>query len=108
MPHGEPDPSDPSMLCGVSLPGSEETTREMARVFAEEFARAGLGEAQIKALFRDPFYGAAHRAFLLIGPEEIDAMVAESAAVWGRVRLVDRVPLARGRPEGGEPRNGGE
>jgi len=93
MPYDDPDPTDPSMLCGVSLPGGPEATREMAAVFAEEFARMGLGAKEIGALFRDPFYGAAHRAFLFLGEETIDAMIAEAVAAWGRFRPVERAPV---------------
>jgi len=39
MPFQDPDPTDPNMLVGVVLPADAEATREMAYVFAEEFAR---------------------------------------------------------------------
>jgi hypothetical protein len=101
MPYDEPDPTDPSLLCGVSLPGGPETTREMAAVFAEEFARMGLPADEIRGLFRSPFYGAAHQALLLLGEETIDAMIAEAVAVWGRMRIVDRTPVTFQRPNEG-------
>ena len=41
MPFKEPDPTDPNMLVGVMLSADAEATRDMAYVFAEEFARLG-------------------------------------------------------------------
>ena len=41
MPFKDPDPTDPNMLVGVLLPANAEATRDMAYVFAEEFARLG-------------------------------------------------------------------
>jgi len=90
MPYDEADPQDPLLLVGVDLPGSREQQREMASVFAEEFARLGFGEERILGLFHNPFYTAAHRALADLGEEEIRALVGEVAAVWGRVRMVDR------------------
>jgi len=92
MPYDDPDPSDPSVLCGVSLPTSDDTTLEMARVFAEEFARLGLPEERIRALFGSPFYGAAYRCSRHLGAATIDRLIRESCSVWGRVRVVDTLP----------------
>ena len=91
MPYDDPDPTDPQMLVGVMLPSGPEAMREMAYVFAEEFARMGYGGDQILRLFRNPFYGGAHGAYRALGPEAIAAIVGECVAVWGRVRPVDRV-----------------
>jgi hypothetical protein len=88
MPYQEPDPTDPNVLVGVSLPGDEETTREMAAAFAEEFALLGFDEERLMALFRRPHYEGAHRAYLLLGEEEIRRIVVEAAAFFGRFRVV--------------------
>jgi hypothetical protein len=88
MPYHEPDPSDPNVLVGVSLPGDEETTREMAAAFAEEFALLGFDEARLLALFRRPHYEGAHRAYLLLGEEEIRRIVTEATSFFGRFRVV--------------------
>ncbi|MBI2504076.1 MAG: hypothetical protein HYW07_12690, partial [Candidatus Latescibacteria bacterium] len=50
MPYHEPDATDPMLFVGVTLPGDIEATRDMAYVFAEEFARLGHPAAQIRAL----------------------------------------------------------
>jgi len=84
MPYGDPDPTDPTMLVGVVLPAGEEAVRDMAYVFAEEFARTGLDGAAILGLFRDPFYAAAHQAYRALGPDEVRAIISECVAVWGR------------------------
>ena len=95
MPHDDPDPTDPNALVGVILPGEPETVREMAYVFAEEFARMGHGREQILRLFRNPFYGGAHGAYRELGPDALAAIIDECVAVWGRVRPVDRDPDGR-------------
>ena len=90
MPYDDPDPQDPMMLVGVELPGDRAAQLEMARCFAEEYARMGFGEAQILDLFRRPFYADAHRAFLGLGEDLVTRLVRENVAAWGRVRIVDR------------------
>jgi hypothetical protein len=99
MPYHEPDPSDPNVLVGVSLPGDEETTREMAAAFAEEFALLGFDEERLMALFRRPHYEGAHRAYLLLGEPEIRGIVSEATKVFGRFRVVIHDQPA---PEGSE------
>jgi hypothetical protein len=88
MPYGDPDPTDPNVLVGVSLPGDEEATREMAIAFAEEFAALGFDEEHLLNLFRHPHYAGAHRAYRLLGEEEIRRILKESLAVWGSYRVV--------------------
>ena len=83
MPYGDPDPSDPNVLVGVELPADLDATRDMAWVFAEEFARMGLGAPRILGLFRSPFYAGAHRALTALGEPEVVAIVEECVAVWG-------------------------
>ena len=84
MPYHEPDPSDPSILVGVQIPGSEETELEMAYVFAEEFARLGFSEERLQAVFHHPFYAGAHRALQILGEGKIRSIIQETLAVWGR------------------------
>ena len=82
MPYGEPDPTDPSVLVGVALPADMEATRDMAWVFAEEFARMGLGAPRILGLFRSPFYAGAHGALRVLGEPEIAAIIEECVGVF--------------------------
>jgi len=84
MPYNEPDPTDPNMLVGVQLPGTAETTRDMAYVFAEEFARLDFDKKRLMHIFRQPFYAGAHRAYLELGEKEIEEIVDECLAIWGK------------------------
>ncbi len=90
MPYDDPDPQDPALLVGVTLPGDADTHRQMAGVFADEFARLGFDAEHILRLFQDPFYAGAHRALTDLGEEEIRRLVAEAVGVWGRLRSVVR------------------
>ena len=88
MPYLDPEPEDPQELVGVELPGDETVTREMAESFADEFAQLGLPRNQILALYRNPEYSGAHRAWQLLGDEAIERIVDESLAVFGRFTWV--------------------
>ncbi|MFO0983336.1 MAG: hypothetical protein U1E76_16645 [Planctomycetota bacterium] len=92
MPYDDPDASDPMMLVGVELPADLESFAVICRVFAEEFARLGFDEDAVMALFRDPFYAGAHRAYQALGEPAVRGMVREAAGIWSRVRTVERTP----------------
>jgi len=87
MPFRDPDPTDPNMLVGVVLPADAEATRDMAYVFAEEFARLGYDRGQLLGLFKTPFYGGAHGAYQQLGETEILSIIDECLNVWGQVRF---------------------
>jgi hypothetical protein len=89
MPYGDPDPTDPSILVGVTLPGDEASTRAMAEVFADEFARLGYDGPGIFALFEDPFYAGPHAALAALGVPAVLRIVQDAAGRWPRVRIVD-------------------
>jgi hypothetical protein len=93
MPYDDPEPDDPQELVGVELPGDEAVTYEMAAAFADEFAQLGFGRSQILALYRSPHYAGAHRAWRLLGEDDIARIVDESVAVYGSVswRVIDGV-----------------
>jgi hypothetical protein len=78
-----PEPDDPLALVGVAVPAGPEVWREMAWVFAEEFARLGYGEARLLALFRSPFYAGLHRAWRALGEAEVRDIVAACVGAWG-------------------------
>ena len=84
MPYDDPEPGDPQELVGVELPGAEAVTREMAAAFADEFAQLGFTRSQMLALYRRVEYAGAHRAWRLLGDDEIARIVDDSLAVWGR------------------------
>jgi hypothetical protein len=83
MPYGDPEPDDPHLLVGVSLPGDEASTREMAASFADEFAQMGFNRESLLRLFSNPFYAGAHAARQLLGDAEITCIVMESLRVYG-------------------------
>ena len=83
MPYRDPDPDDPTMLVGVEVPAGADAVRDMAYVFAEEFARMGMPAARILRFFGNPFYAGAHHAFKVLGEPEIAAIVEECICVWG-------------------------
>ena len=87
MPYNDPDPTDPNVLVGVMLPADAEAMREMAYVFAEEFARMGHDRQQILSLFKNPFYGGAHGAYRALGKEAIQSIVDECLGAWGKVKI---------------------
>jgi hypothetical protein len=87
MPFKDPDPTDPNMLVGVVLPADAEATRDMAYVFAEEFARLGYTREQLLWLFRNPFYGGAHGAYQALGENETLAIIDECLNAWGQAKF---------------------
>jgi hypothetical protein len=106
MPFRDPDPTDPNMLVGVVLPAEAEATRDMAYVFAEEFARMGCKREQLIGLFKNPFYGGAYGAYKALGESEILSIVDECLTAWGSVKMTvqdvqavqnDQPPPPRGR-----------
>jgi hypothetical protein len=87
MPYNDPDASDPNMLVGVMLPADAEATRDMAYVFAEEFARLGYTREQLLWLFKNPFYGGAHGAYCSLGERETLSIIDECLDVWGKYTI---------------------
>ncbi len=91
MPYDDPDPTDPQMLVGVVLPGGPETMREMALVFAEEFARLGYSARHVLGLFQDPFFAGAHAALRALGEDAIRGIVDEALGAWPAIRIIDAI-----------------
>ena len=87
MPFQDPDPTDPNMLVGVVLPADAEATRDMAYVFAEEFARMGYTREQLVSLFKNPFYGGAHGTYQALGENETIAIIDECLNAWGQAKF---------------------
>jgi hypothetical protein len=87
MPFKDPDPTDPNMLVGVMLPADAEAMRDMAYVFAEEFARLGYSREQLLWLFKNPSYGGAHGAYRALGEQETLTIIDECLSIWGHIRV---------------------
>jgi len=88
MPYKDPDPTDPNILVGVMLPAEAEATRDMAYVFAEEFARFGYSREQLLELFKNPFYGGAHGAYQALGESETQSIIDECVNAWGQAKVL--------------------
>ena len=84
MPWNDPDRTDPMELVGVSVPGDEESLRDMAWAFAEELARDGRDSREILAIFGDASYAGPHLAWRTLGEPEVCGIVAECVHVLGR------------------------
>ncbi len=77
---------DPFELRGVVFPADEDTSREMARCFIEEFALLGFGRGKVEQLFRSPAY---HGTWTL-AQEHGDAFVRQLLdEVFGEEEMVD-------------------
>ena len=99
------------MLVGVVLPADAEAMRDMAYVFAEEFARHGLtAESRSSGCSRIPSTAAHMARIERSGETEILAIIDECLAVWGRIRVPFKTfnqfkrdslssPASRGRKE---------
>jgi len=87
MPYNDPDPTDPSVLVGVVLPGDADSMREMAYVFAEEFARMGYTTKEILTIFKNPFYAGAHAAYRALSEESIQGIVDECVDAWCGIKF---------------------
>ncbi len=87
MPYNDPDPNDPNVLVGVVLPADAEAMREMAYVFAEEFARMGVDGEHLLSLFKDPFYAGAHGTYRALGEETIQSIIEECIQAWGGIQF---------------------
>ena len=87
MPFKDPDPTDPNVLVGVMLPADAEAMRDMAYVFAEEFARLGYTREQLLWLFKNPFYGGAHGAYRSLGENETLSIIDECLNAWGKAKF---------------------
>ena len=113
MPFKDPDPTDPNMLVGVLLPADAEASRDMAYVFAEEFARLGYTREQLLWLFKNPFYGGAHGAYQALGENETQSIIDECLNVWGKIRVsvqdvqADQPPPISSPATAGEDEGGG-
>jgi hypothetical protein len=109
MPFKDPDPTDPSMLVGVMLPADAEATRDMAYVFAEEFARLGYTHEQLLWLFKNPFYGGAYGAYQALGEKETLSIIDECLNAWGnmKIRVQDVQVVQNDQPPPVSPANAG-
>ncbi len=80
---------DPMELIGVELPADAEAMRDMAYVFAEEFARIGHDETWLLRVFRNPFYAGPHRAYRALGEPAVREIITDCVRAWRGGRSAD-------------------
>jgi len=79
-PYREPDAEDPMEIVGVVLdrPVDRQGLDDMARTFVEEYTLMGWAPKRILAMFRQPFYGAAHDAYEALGEARIVELIQQT------------------------------
>jgi hypothetical protein len=75
------DPNSPD-----TVPGEVEEMREMACLYAEEFARMGHDGPKILRMFQNPFYAGAYNTYRALGHAATAAIIDQCLA-RGRTRL---------------------
>jgi hypothetical protein len=84
MPKDEFDFDDPLELNGVALETDEDTHRDMAECFVEEFVRLGYNHKQLLALFRNPHYLGMNMVLQNKGEAFVMDVIRDVFARWGR------------------------
>jgi hypothetical protein len=84
MPKDEFDFDDPLELNGVALACDEDTSRDMAECFVEEFVMLGYNHKQLLALFRNPHYLGMNMVLQNKGEPFVKAVISDVFARWGK------------------------
>ena len=84
MPKDEFDFDDPLELNGVALYTDEDTQRDMAECFAEEFLMLGYNHKQLLAMFRNPHYLGLNMVLQNKGEAFVKEVISDVFARWGR------------------------
>jgi hypothetical protein len=84
MPKDEFDFEDPFELNGMAMVTTEDTTKDMAECFIEEFMRLGHNHKQVLALFRNSFYIGPNMVLEKRGEPFIRELITEVFARWGK------------------------
>ena len=84
MPKDEFDFDDPLELNGVALYTDEDTQRDMAECFVEEFLMLGYNHKQLFALFRNPHYIGMNMVLQNKGEAFVKQVIGDVCARWGK------------------------
>ena len=105
MPKDEFDFDDPLELNGVALYTDEDTQRDMAECFAEEFLMLGYNHKQLLAMFRNPHYLGLNMVLQNKGEAFVKEIIRDVFARWGKkfewptVKPTERAGTAGSVPE---------
>lgn len=84
MPKDEFDFDDPLELNGVALYTDEDTQRDMAECFTEEFLMLGYNHKQLLAMFRNPHYLGLNMVLQNKGEMFVREVISDVFARWGK------------------------
>jgi hypothetical protein len=84
MPKDEFDFDDPLELNGVALYTDEDTSRDMAECFVEEFLMLGYNHQQLLALFRNPHYLGMNMVLQNKGEAFVKEVIRDVFTRWGK------------------------
>lgn len=84
----EPEPDDPVELVMTPLPGGD--PKIMVTCLIEEYARMGMGEVEIRELFRQPIYQT-HALYREQGEAWIHDLIRRVLARTARIRVSVKV-----------------
>jgi len=93
MPKDEFDFDDPLELSGLAFYTHEDTQREMAECFIQEFLLLGYNHKQLLALFRNPHYLGMNMVLQNKGEPFVKEVIQDVFACWGK-----KVAWASGPP----------
>ncbi len=79
------EPDDPMGLVGVGIPEGEPDL--MAKCFVEEYVRLGMSDAQLLAIFKNPFFAGAYALYRARGEEHLKSVIERVREQWGRPRF---------------------
>jgi hypothetical protein len=102
MPKDEFDFDDPLELNGVALYTDEDTSRDMAECFVEEFLMLGYNHKQLLALIRNPHYLGMNMVLQNKGETFVKEVISDVLARWGK-KIEWSKPVAAGVSPAVEP-----
>src|SRR3989304_6067389 len=79
------EPDDPMGLVGGG--GPEGGADLMAECLVEEYVRLGTSDAQLLAMFKNPFFAGAYALYRARGEDHLKSVIERARAQWGRPRF---------------------
>jgi hypothetical protein len=79
------EPDDPMGLVAVDVPAGDLDL--MAECLVEEYVRLGNSDAQLLAIFRNPFFSGAHALYRARGEAYVASVIERVRRQWGQPRF---------------------